>query len=120
MYREMNKHDFAFEMSDNKDHWFSYEWAELLFEYFSMLENNCWTEIDFDPVAFRCEYSEYTIEEYINEYCQEEFNEYYEENKREDEGEDIIQNEFFKYELKNDERIVIGEEPDCFIVNTNY
>ena len=49
---------FVDEMS-KKDHGFSYEGAKALFEHLTQYENDCDHELEFDPIAFRCEYSEY-------------------------------------------------------------
>ena len=59
---------FVDEMS-KKDHGFSYEGAKVLFEYLSRYEVDCGQELDFDPIAFRCEYSEYeNLKEVQNNY----------------------------------------------------
>ena len=38
---------------------FSYYARVALFDYFEELERDCGIEIDFDPVAIRCEYTEH-------------------------------------------------------------
>ena len=38
---------------------FSYEGANALFDYLEDLENDTETKINFDPIAFRCEYHEF-------------------------------------------------------------
>lgn len=38
---------------------FTYEGLNALFEYFEALEDDLGYEIDFDPIAIRCEYTEY-------------------------------------------------------------
>lgn len=59
---------FVDEMS-KKDHGFSYEGAKALFEHLTQYENDCDHELEFDPIAFRCEYSEYdNLEEVKNDY----------------------------------------------------
>jgi len=59
---------FVDEMS-KKDHGFSYEGAKALFEYLTQYEEDCDHELEFDPIAFRCEYSEYdNLEEVKNDY----------------------------------------------------
>lgn len=66
MYKEITEHEFAYEMSKNKDNWFTYNGASMLFDYLeSMYEDE---PIKFDPIALRCEYTEYTIEEYKKEF----------------------------------------------------
>jgi len=40
-----------------------------LFEYFEQYEQDCDTELEFDPIAFRCQYDEYeNIEEVKKNY----------------------------------------------------
>jgi len=38
---------------------FSYEGANALFDYLEDLENDTETKIEFDPIAFRCDFTEY-------------------------------------------------------------
>jgi len=38
---------------------FSYEGANALFDYLEDLENDTETKINFDPIAFRCDFTEY-------------------------------------------------------------
>ena len=40
-------------------HGFSYEGSKALFDYFEQYEEDCETEIEFDPIAFRCDFTEY-------------------------------------------------------------
>jgi hypothetical protein len=40
-------------------HGFSYEGATALFEYLEQCEQDCGTELEFDPVAIRCDFDEY-------------------------------------------------------------
>ena len=64
----ITKSQFVDEMS-KKDHGFSYEGAIALFEYLTQYEDDCDHELEFDPIAFRCEYSEYdNLEEVKNDY----------------------------------------------------
>ena len=54
----IQEYQFVDEMS-GKDHGFSYHGAKALFEHLTQLEEDCETDIEFDPIAFRCEYDEY-------------------------------------------------------------
>ena len=54
----ITKFQFVEEMAKDK-YGFSYDGASALFDYFEQYENDCTTEIEFDPIAFRCEFSEY-------------------------------------------------------------
>jgi len=40
-------------------HGFSYEGTKALFEHLEQYEQDCDHELEFDPIAFRCEYDEY-------------------------------------------------------------
>jgi len=40
-------------------HGFSYEGSKALFDYFKQYEEDCDTELEFDPIAFRCDFTEY-------------------------------------------------------------
>tara|TARA_R110001632_G_scaffold17583_1_gene55527 strand:- start:100 stop:387 length:288 start_codon:yes stop_codon:yes gene_type:complete len=46
---------------------FSIEGARALFEYLESYELDCETEIEYDPIAFRCEFTEYSDLEEIKE-----------------------------------------------------
>ena len=54
----IQEYQFVDEMS-KKDHGFSYEGSKALFEYLTQFEEDCGTDIEFDPIAFKCEYDEY-------------------------------------------------------------
>tara|TARA_R100001015_G_scaffold15416_1_gene7370 strand:- start:353 stop:649 length:297 start_codon:yes stop_codon:yes gene_type:complete len=48
---------------------FSYEGTKALFDYLTELEENLDHQIEFDPIAFCCEYDEYdSIEECLKQY----------------------------------------------------
>ena len=40
-------------------HGFSYEGTKALFDHLEQYEKDCDQELEFDPIAFRCEYNEY-------------------------------------------------------------
>ena len=42
-----------------KQHGFSYEGAKALFEYFEQYEQDTGEQMEFDPVAIRCDFDEY-------------------------------------------------------------
>ena len=52
----ITEHTFTDEMIK---HGFSYEGTKALFEYLEQLEQDCDQEIEFDPIAFRCDFDEY-------------------------------------------------------------
>ena len=48
---------------------FSYEGSKALFDYLTEYEESCDTELEFDPIAFRCDFDEYdTLEECLEQY----------------------------------------------------
>lgn len=48
---------------------FSYEGKKALYEYLTQLEYDCDIELELDPIAFCCEYSEYEgIQEFKDDY----------------------------------------------------
>lgn len=57
MKTTIHLHDFIHcdALKDN----FSYDGRIALFEYLEDYEQDCGTELDFDPVALRCEFTEY-------------------------------------------------------------
>ena len=48
-----------FRKSENRKNQFSYEGLKALYEHLIQYEEDCDTELEFDPIAFCCEYSEY-------------------------------------------------------------
>ena len=54
----IQEYQFVNEMS-GKDHGFSYLGAKALFEHLTQFEEDCGTDIEFDPIAFRCDFDEY-------------------------------------------------------------
>ncbi len=53
MKAEVSLDTFQNDMRSN----FSYEGSKALFEYLNDLENDCGIPINYDPIAFRCEYN---------------------------------------------------------------
>jgi len=47
---------------------FSYEAANALYAYLMDFSDDIGEDIEFDPVAFRCEWSEYSFDELMNDY----------------------------------------------------
>ena len=53
---------------------FDYNGSEALFNYFEELENDCGIEIELDPVAIRCEFTQYeNLKEFHNDYDEEDY-----------------------------------------------
>ena len=67
----INKDQFRnwFRSSDTYKNNFSYEGLSTLFDYLEEMEESTEAELEFDPVALCCEYSEYdTFEEFQEDY----------------------------------------------------
>lgn len=59
MINTINFSEFADSFSDQYKNNFSYEGKKALFEHLENLESENGTQIELDPIAFCCEYSEY-------------------------------------------------------------
>ena len=71
MKETITKYQFRnwFRSSDNYKNNFSYDGLGALFDYIEELENDIGEDIEFDPVALCCEYSEYeSFEELQDDY----------------------------------------------------
>ena len=67
----INKDQFRnwFRRSDTYEHNFSYEGLSALFDHLEGWEDSTGEELDFDPIALCCEYSEYdSLEDLIADY----------------------------------------------------
>jgi len=76
-------------------HGFSYEGTKALFEHLSMFEEDCDQELEFDPIAFRCEYDEYKNLEEVKE------------NYQDIETLEDLQNNTSVIEIPNTDRLII-------------
>ena len=47
---------------------FTYEAAGALFDWYSDLAEDCGQPVEFDPVGFRCDWSEYALDELMTDY----------------------------------------------------
>lgn len=59
-------HDWFEKNSPNN---FSYEGREVLFDHIEQYEDDCKVEMEFDPIALRCEFGEMTLQEINDSYC---------------------------------------------------
>ena len=55
----IQEHQFVDALARDENSSFSYEGAKALFEHLTHLEDDIGKELEFDPIAFRCEYNEY-------------------------------------------------------------
>ena len=70
MIDTITKYQFSDEMVK---HGFSYKGSKALFNYLEQLEEDCDIKIEFDPIAFRCEYVEYESLEELNKNYNEDY-----------------------------------------------
>ena len=69
MKQTITENQFVDEVVGDDYNTLSYEGARALFEYIEDYEDSCDTEIEFDVVAIRCEWTEYeNIEEVLKDY----------------------------------------------------
>jgi len=104
IYKEINENTFAYELSKNKDNGFTYNGAIALYDYLDQTGE----DIAFDPVALRCEFSEITKEELLEEYSYLIDEEDYE---NEEEKEKAI------FEEIEDDNILIEVDENTFIIS---
>lgn len=68
MIDTIQEHQFVDVMA-RENNGFSYRGASALFQYLEDLQDSIGQQIEFDPVAFRCEYAEYeNLKELKKEY----------------------------------------------------
>ena len=69
IFQEVNKGDFYqwLKQSSGYQNNFSYEGAAALFDYYDQLSDEIDEPIEFDPIAWCCDFSEYEGEEVIAE-----------------------------------------------------
>jgi len=66
MKNTITEYTFVTDMT-KEGYGFSIEGARALFEYLESYELDCETEMDYDPIAFRCGFTEYANLEEIKE-----------------------------------------------------
>lgn len=95
-----------FEFMDGLGDSFSYEGKERLYEFFKDYEEGIGEEIEYDPVAIRCDFTEMTLGEVIDAY-----------GYMMDE-EKIFSNDSYSYimDFLNDRTMVCGDTPQGTIV----
>jgi hypothetical protein len=67
MKHTLTKYDFIEWMQQAPNNPFSYNGLEILFDYLTDIEEESGQEIEFDPVAFRCDFTESPIEDILSE-----------------------------------------------------
>jgi len=59
MKQTMNEFDFKNEFKKIRPDNFSYDGLTVLYDYLIQYEEDCDTELEFDPIAYCCEYTEF-------------------------------------------------------------
>ena len=59
MKQTINEFDFKNEFKKIRPDNFSYDGLTALYDYLIQYEEDCGTELEFDPIAYCCEFSEY-------------------------------------------------------------
>jgi len=59
MKQTMNEFDFKNEFKKIRPDNFSYDGLTALYDHLIQYEENCDTELEFDPIAYCCEYTEF-------------------------------------------------------------
>ena len=59
MKQTMNEFDFKNEFKKIRPDNFSYDGLTALYDYLIQYEEDCDTELEFDPIAYCCEYTEF-------------------------------------------------------------
>lgn len=120
IYSELTQNNFAHELSSNKDNWFSFDGACILFDYLDTISEDTENNIEFDEVALRCEFSEFeSPAEYIQDYWLEsELKEYIEDNELEDQDKEENEIEFFNDVIIEKDNFIWWDE-NTFIIRVD-
>ncbi len=73
MKQTLTKDMFRFQMNQVRPDNFSYEGQGALFDYLEMCEEGCDSEIEFDPIAICCDFSQCSLDEFLQAYPMIEF-----------------------------------------------
>lgn len=74
MKKTISQYEFIDWFIVNRPHNFSYKGAKALYDMLTSYEYDTGEEIEFDPVAFTCEYTEYeNMEEFWKDYDKKEY-----------------------------------------------
>ena len=74
MKTNVNEYEFCRWFEENRPYNFSYNGVRALYDMLTNYEEDTNEEIEFDPIAFCCEYTEYeSIEEFWQDYDKEEY-----------------------------------------------
>ena len=68
MKMTLNKDQFRFQMNQIRPDNFSYEGLGELFDYFEAIEEGTQTDMEFDPIAICCDFSQCSLDELLDSY----------------------------------------------------
>jgi len=68
MKKTMSSYNFVDDMMDIRPDNFTREGLFALYDYFMEYEDSCGTEIEFDPIAICCGFTEDSIENHLSNY----------------------------------------------------
>ena len=68
MKTNVSVYDFRDTIMELRPNNFSYEGLTILFDWIEQYEEDCETEVDFDPIGICCEFNESTVDEVMNDY----------------------------------------------------
>ena len=68
MKMTLNKDQFRFHMNAIRPDNFSYEGQGELFDYLEQIENDTQTDMEFDPIAICCDFSQCSLDEFKNSF----------------------------------------------------
>lgn len=108
MKQTLSLDTFRFLFDQIRPNNFSYEALEILFDWFEDLETMQEQELEFDPIAICCDYSESTIQDLINDYA------------IDLDGVEPDEVDGFVLDYLNDRTIVLGVCVDGAIVYQNF
>jgi hypothetical protein len=63
----LSKFDFMDWMQQNPNNPFSYNALEILWDYLNEYEQDASEEIEYDPISFRCDFCEQSLEDIISD-----------------------------------------------------
>ena len=68
MKMTLQKDQFRFQMNQIRPDNFSYEGLGELFDYFEAIEEGTQTDMEFDPIAICCDFSQCSLDEFLDSY----------------------------------------------------
>lgn len=107
MKQTLSKDMFRFQMNQIRPENFSYEGQGVLFDYFEEIDS----EIEFDPIAICCDFSECSIKEFAQAYSMSDMEIFFDTRDEEARAEisKHIEKNGFWYQFLNDGKDIIFE-----------